>query len=358
MLKKVTSAKLFSSVFSCTTVLNNVGTENILAMELAPHQDLIQNKYIGFNLDFEKNDLYKYIESTISKIELESLKSGFIKDNLAGKSTEELLGIFGNKSLRFLVLANMLILESKEESAERLRKIINEAWSIKLNKLEDHCKKVFENFSSDSLERYCVSYLKLDGNYIKQFNLENLNLEKSDPEKLVSEKLYPYLEKLVNIQYLLYNLFGEKYCLETLPKYSLMCDLALGYFNVINKMVLPDIDGLLSIKDYRNILKFVFRYFNFYLVSVKNVEDLNKVLAPLYFLSSKCSNRLTTSLFEKLIEPTIKNSDIKSDIEWFKENYEKMVRILDKEFSSGLMFKVSTDKEGKVHMHYSFSNFG
>lgn len=197
----------------------------------------------------------------------------------------------------------------------------------------------------------------MDGNYIKQFNLENLYLEKSEPEKLVSKKLYPYLEKLVNIQYLLYNLFGERYCLETLPKFTLMCDLALGYFSVINKMVLPDIDGLLSIKDYRNILKFVFRYFNFYLDSVKNVEDLNKVLAPLYFLSSKCSNRLTTSLFEMLIEPAIKNSDIKSGIEWFKENYEKMVRTLNEEYSSGLILEVSTDKEGKVHTNYSLSNF-
>ena len=90
-------------------------------MELAPCQELSQGK-IGVNLNFEKSDLYGYIARTISKNELESLKSGFGKDNFAGKSTEELLGIFGNKSLRFLVLANMLILESKEESAERLRK--------------------------------------------------------------------------------------------------------------------------------------------------------------------------------------------------------------------------------------------
>ena len=174
---KVNSAKFFGSIFSCVTVLNNVGVGNILAMELAPCQELSQDK-IGVNLNFEKSDLYGYIAGTISKNELESLKSGFEKDNFAGKSTEELLGIFGNKSLRFLVLANMLILESKEESAERLRKIIQEVWSIKLNKLEDYCKKIFENFSSDSLEKYCVSYLKLDGNYIKQFNLENLYLEK------------------------------------------------------------------------------------------------------------------------------------------------------------------------------------
>ena len=137
-----------------------------------------------------------------------------------------------------------------------------------------------------------------------------------------------------------------------------MCDLALGYFNVINKMILQDIDGLLSIKDYRSILKFVFRYFDFYLDSVKSVEDLNKVLAPLYFLSSKCSNRLTTSLFEKLIEPTIKNSDIKSGIEWFKEKYKKMVEVLNEDFKTGLSIEVSTDKEGKVHTNYSFSNFG
>ena len=199
----------------------------------------------------------------------------------------------------------------------------------------------------------------MDGNYIKQFNLENLYLEKSEPEKLVSKKLYPYLEKLVNIQYLLYNLFGEKYCLETLPKFTLMCDLALGYFSVINKMVLPDIDGLLSIKDYRNILKFVFRYFNFYLDSVKNVEDLNKVLAPLYFLSTKCSIKLAESLYEKLIEPIRHNRalDVESGKKWFKENYEKMVRTLNEEFSSGLMLEVSTDKEGKVHTNYSLSNF-
>lgn len=238
-------------------------------------------------------------------------------------------------------------------------KIINEAWSIKLNKLEDYCKKIFENFSSGSLEKYCVSYLKLDGNYIKQFNLESLYLEKSEPEKLVSKKLYPYLEKLVNIQYLLYNLFGEKYCLETLPKFTLMCDLALGYFSVINKMILSNIDGLLSIKDYRSILKSVFRYFYFYLDSVKNVEDLNKILAPLYFLSTKCSIKLAESLYKKLIEPIRHNRalDVESGKKWFKENYEKMVDVLNEDFKIGRSSEISTDREGKPQLYYGFSQF-
>ena len=61
MFKKVTSAKLFSSISSCAMILNNLGMENVLAIELALHQNLNKNKYVGFILYFVKNYLYRCI---------------------------------------------------------------------------------------------------------------------------------------------------------------------------------------------------------------------------------------------------------------------------------------------------------
>ena len=345
-MNRSSSTKFFSGLILGSSILNILGIRTALATESTKStiqtSQNIPNKG-SCSVAFEKSELYKSIEKTISGEELGNLENEF-KSNNTAESEGGLIEIFRDKSLKFLVASHKLFsTKLKTKETENLNKIIRRAWADKVK----NCCQILKE----------ISYFSRSNESLEELLLGALRLESKDLDELSFLEAY-------KVQKILYEVFGKAYVLRGDSYIDLAERLYYRYLAEFPNVKNTDSFKIfinLTTEEKKEILEIMLRSFLSYYNGGKlqNIKDstakidgllrknklsvrfdnlLERELNILCVLLSCYSNDLSRVFSEKLIVP-FKEGNIGSvakGIDWIEKKLDSLLENLGK----GNLFEV------------------